>query len=338
VPQGQAGDAAYGRAVAPEPPTLVYGQASGPVAPAGFGEQEFGPEPATVPAGQAPDAAPAFAAAAAGDDAWQLSPEIGGPALRGRVLVVEGGHGRGLRRYLPRRAGGPLSTGLSTLLAAISPQILVAADVVDSVHLPSATDPYTALTHIRAAARHPGPLLVHLGGHLVVDRRTGRLNLALRDTRPSALRADALPWSDVAAQLRSRPPEWGTLVIADLTADPKAMPLLRTVPSPLSQGMPLWGAVSSDPDQVGIFTRALVEVLHTGRPGAGAALTPDQIRGQVQSVLRPDTIVVAAYDNSAQVAFRNSARRTVTPSALATEAEAEAAAQATGGAPAACAG
>jgi hypothetical protein len=198
----------------------------------------------------------------------------------------------------------------------------VAAEAVDSVHLPTATDPYTVLTHIRAAARHPGPLLVHLGGHLVTDRRTGRLNLALRDTRPSALRADALPWSDVAAQLRARPPEWGTLVIADLTAEPKAMPLLRTVPSPLAAGLPLWGAISSDPDQVGIFTRALVEVLHTGRPGAGPALTPQQIQSQVQSVLRPDTIVVSTYDSgfdSEQVAFRNTARRAVTPTEAATD-------------------
>lgn len=235
-------------------------------------------------------------------------PESPFRGTRGRVLVVEGGDGRGVRRLLPPRGAAPAGGGLSAVLAAISPQILLAADSVDSVHLPSASDPQTVLAHLRAAARHPGPLLIHLGGHLLAERRTGLLHVALRDTRPSALRTDALPWNAVAEQLRTRPLEWGTLVIADLSADPKVMPMLRTVPCPLAAGLPLWAAVNPDPQQVGLFTRALVEALHGGRPGAGPGLTPEQIQYQVHSVLRPDAVVVSAHDPH-HVVFRNTARR-----------------------------
>jgi hypothetical protein len=217
-----------------------------------------------------------------------------------------------VRRLLPPRGAAPAGGGLSAVLAAISPQILLAADSVDSVHLPSASDPQTVLAHLRAAARHPGPLLIHLGGHLLAERRTGLLHVALRDTRPSALRTDALPWNAVAEQLRMRPLEWGTLVIADLSADPKVMPMLRTVPCPLAAGLPLWAAVNPDPQQVGLFTRALVEALHGGRPGAGPGLTPEQIQYQVHSVLRPDAVVVSAHDPH-HVVFRNTARRVLEP-------------------------
>jgi hypothetical protein len=239
-------------------------------------------------------------------------PESPFRGTRGRVLVVEGGDGRGVRRLLPPRGAAPAGGGLSAVLAAISPQILLAADSVDSVHLPSASDPQTVLAHLRAAARHPGPLLIHLGGHLLAERRTGLLHVALRDTRPSALRTDALPWNAVAEQLRMRPLEWGTLVIADLSADPKVMPMLRTVPCPLAAGLPLWAAVNPDPQQVGLFTRALVEALHGGRPGAGPGLTPEQIQYQVHSVLRPDAVVVSAHDPH-HVVFRNTARRVLEP-------------------------
>ncbi|AXI76851.1 hypothetical protein [Peterkaempfera bronchialis] len=241
-----------------------------------------------------------------------LLPPVTDPARaaapRGRILVVEGGFAASGRWPWSRQAVASGAPALSAVLAAVSPQVLLAADAVDAVHLPSATDPQTVLAHLRAAARHPGPVLIHLAGHVIADRRGGRLHLALRDSKPSSVRHDGLPWPWIAAELRARPAEWGALVIADLSADEMVWPQLHTVPSPLAEGLPLWAAVSPNPDHVGIFTRALVEALHSGQPGAGAALSPEQLQHQVQSVLRPDVLLVASH-GPGQPVFRNTARR-----------------------------
>ncbi|MER7751691.1 hypothetical protein [Kitasatospora sp. NPDC097643] len=225
-----------------------------------------------------------------------------GTAPRGRILVVEGGYGNSGRRTWGR--GGPAQAAvLSAMLAAVSPQVLLAADAVDAVHLPGASDPQTVLAHLRAAARHPGPLLVHLGGHVVADKRGGQLQLTLRDAKQ-----DGLPWQAIAAELGHRPADWQTLVIADLSADQNAWPYLQGTVSPLSEGIPLWAVVSPDPEQIGTFTRALIEALHGGRPGAGDVLAPEQLRQQVYSVLRPDVIILATHAPDRPV-FRNTARR-----------------------------
>ena len=221
-----------------------------------------------------------------------------GASPRGRILVVEGGSGRQARRF-PPRSGRP-APALSVILAAISPQVLLAADAVDTVHLPAATDAAGVLAHLRAAVRHPGPLLVHIGGHLVSNRRTGGAELDFGDTR--------LAWQAVVEELRLRPVETTSLVIADLSADQDVLPPLRVVPSPLGAGLPLWAAVNPDPQQVGTFTRALVETLHGGRPGADGELTPEQLHQQVHSVLRPGVLLVASHSAGQQV-FRNTARR-----------------------------
>lgn len=186
------------------------------------------------------------------------------------------------------------------ILASIAPQVLLAAEGVDTVHLPAATDAATVLAHLRAAVRNPGPLLVHIGGHLVRNRGTGGAELDLGDSR--------LPWQSVVDELRSRPHETTSLVIADLSADEDVLPPLRVVPSPLGTGLPLWAAVNPDPQQVGTFTRALVEALHGGRPGADGALTPEQLHQQVHSVLKPEVLLVASHGAGWQV-FRNTARR-----------------------------
>ncbi|MFC1411738.1 hypothetical protein ACEZCY_20995 [Streptacidiphilus sp. N1-12] len=221
-----------------------------------------------------------------------------GAGPRGRILVVEGGAGRSPRRF-PPRSGRP-APALSVILAAISPQVLLAAEAVDTVHLPAATDAAGVLAHLRATVRHPGPVLVHLGGHLVRNRRTGSAELDLGSTR--------LPWQTLVDELRLRPVETASLVIADLSADEDVLPPLRVVPSPLGNGLPLWAAVSPDPQQVGTFTRALVETLHGGRPGADGALTPEQLHQQVHSVLRPEVLLVASHSAGQQI-FRNTARR-----------------------------
>ncbi len=217
-----------------------------------------------------------------------------GGGLRGRILAVEGGYGS---RRGWGRGGSAQAPVLSTMLGAVAPQTLLAAESVDAVHLPAASDPQTVFTHLRAAARHPGPLLVHLGGHLVADKRGGGLQLTLRDK-------EGLAWAAVAAELRARPADRYTLVIADLSAESTAWPQLPA----LGDGLPLWAVVSPDPEQIGIFTRALIECLHGGRPGAGAVLAPEQLRAQVHSVLRPDALVFAGYGQDRPI-FKNTARQ-----------------------------
>nr|WP_133996293.1 hypothetical protein [Streptomyces sp. 846.5] len=217
---------------------------------------------------------------------------------RGRVLVIEGGNGQSPRRF-PPRAGRP-APGLSTIIAAIAPQVLLAADAVDTVHLTAATDAPGVLAHLRASVRHPGPLLIHIGGHLVRDRRTGGAVLDLGGSQ--------LPWAAVAEEIRLRPAETATLVVADLSAEEVVLPPLRVVPSPLGAGLPLWAAVNPDPQQVGTFTRALIEALHGGRPGANGTLTPEELHQQVHSVLRPEVLLVVTHAPGRQI-FRNTARR-----------------------------
>ncbi|MFD8752726.1 hypothetical protein ACFV0O_17345 [Kitasatospora sp. NPDC059577] len=270
----------------PAPPTgwtLTGLPAAGPASPAT-------PPPFPAPGGM-PGGVPGAAA-----------PGGLGAAPRGRILVIEGGYGNSGRRTWGR--GGPAQAPvLSAMLAAVSPQVLLAADAVDAVHLPGASDPHTVLAHLRAASRHPGPLLVHVGGHVVADKRGGQLQLTLRDAKQ-----DGLSWQAVAAELSHRPAEWQTLVIADLSADQNAWPYLQGTVSPLSEGIPLWAVVSPDPEQIGTFTRALIEALHGGRPGAGEVLAPEQLRQQVYSVLRPDVVILATHAPDRPV-FRNTARR-----------------------------
>ncbi|HJD85045.1 hypothetical protein [Kitasatospora aureofaciens] len=266
-----------------------------PAPPAGPPAASTGWTLTGLPAAGAPSPAAAAAAQAPGPGGL-------GAAPRGRILVIEGGYGNSGRRTWGR--GGPTQAPvLSAMLAAVSPQVLLAADAVDAVHLPGASDPHTVLAHLRAASRHPGPLLVHLGGHVVADKRGGQLQLTLRDAKQ-----DGLPWQAIAAELSHRPAEWQTLVIADLSADQNAWPYLQGTVSPLSEGIPLWAVVSPDPEQIGTFTRALIEALHGGRPGAGDVLAPEQLRQQVYSVLRPDVVILATHTPDRPV-FRNTARR-----------------------------
>ncbi|MFE1320674.1 hypothetical protein [Kitasatospora phosalacinea] len=225
-----------------------------------------------------------------------------GDGLRGRILVIEGGYGGG-RRW--GRGGTGHASVLSAALAGVAPQVLLSADQVDAVHLPGANDPQTVLAHLRAAARHPGPLLIHLGGHLITDRRGEQLYLSLRENKSS----ESLPWSAIATELRHRGTELDTLVIGDLSADQVVWPALAaTAGQQLSDGVPLWAVVNHDPDQLGTFTRGLIEALHRGRPGADQFLTPELVRQQVNSVLRADTVVITSHPADRPY-FRNTARQ-----------------------------
>ncbi|KQV04712.1 MULTISPECIES: hypothetical protein [unclassified Kitasatospora] len=229
-----------------------------------------------------------------------------GDGARGRILVIEGGYGAAGRRHWGRGAGSQAQV-LSAMLAAVSPGTLLAAESVDAVHLPGATDPQSVLAHLRAAALHPGPLLIHLGGHLVTDRRGEHLYLTLRDSKPATVRQDGLPWQALAAELQHRG-ELPTLVIADLSADQAAWPLVQSAISPLADGIPLWAVVSPDPEQIGTFSRALIEVLHRGRPGGPALLAPELLRDQVHSVVRNDSIILHSHPTERPF-FRNTSRQ-----------------------------
>ncbi|MEV6206709.1 hypothetical protein [Kitasatospora sp. NPDC051914] len=259
------------------------------------------PAPPAQPPGPAPAPAPAAAPSAGPGPAQPLLRGFGA-GLRGRILVVEGGYASTGRR--PWGRGSAQAPVLSAMLAGVSPHILLASDSVDAVHLPGAGDPQTVLAHLRAASRHPGPLLVHIGGHLVTDRRAEQLFLTLRDARSH----DTLPWQALADELRHRPAEWDTLIIGDLSADQTAWPLVQSAISPLTDGVPLWAVVNPDPDQVGTFTRALIEVLHVGVPGAGPVLAPEELRRQVHSVLRPDAALLLSHAPDRPV-FRNTSRQ-----------------------------
>ncbi|MFF1786876.1 hypothetical protein ACFVX9_10460 [Kitasatospora sp. NPDC058243] len=291
--------------VPPLPPSAPAAPPSAPTAPATVpGPPPAAPTGWTVTGMPAVGAPPSAATPPPFPAPGVSAPGAGGlgAAPRGRILVVEGGYGNSGRRTWGR--GGPAQASvLSAMLAAVSPQVLLAADAVDAVHLPGASDPHTVLAHLRAASRHPGPLLVHLGGHVVADKRGGQLQLTLRDSKQ-----DGLPWQAVAAELSHRPAEWQTLVVADLSADQNAWPYLQGAASPLSEGIPLWAVVSPDPEQIGTFTRALIEALHGGHPGAGDVLAPEQLRQQVYSVLRPDVVILATHAPDRPV-FRNTARR-----------------------------
>ncbi|BFV56012.1 hypothetical protein KCMC57_up11160 [Kitasatospora sp. CMC57] len=234
------------------------------------------------------------------------TPQTVGDGARGRILVIEGGYGAGGRRHWGRGAGSQAQV-LSAMLAAVSPGTLLAAESVDAVHLPGATDPQSVLAHLRAAALHPGPLLIHLGGHLVTDRRGEHLYLTLRDSKPATVRQDGLPWQALAAELQHRG-ELPTLVIADLSADQAAWPLVQSAISPLADGIPLWAVVSPDPEQIGTFSRALIEVLHRGRPGGPALLPPELLRDQVHSVVRNDSIILHSHPTDRPF-FRNTSRQ-----------------------------
>ncbi|MGW5442357.1 hypothetical protein [Streptomyces asiaticus] len=133
-------------------------------------------------------------------------------------------------------------------LAAVSPAALLGTPGGASVvQLVDPVDPQTVLTHLRTAAAHPGPVLVHLAGQLTLDAKQRLPHLALARTTPRTARYTALPWHWLAAELGRRPPG-STVVVADLVADETAWPPLSTTgPSALAAGLALYGTVAPAP-------------------------------------------------------------------------------------------
>ncbi|NIY66487.1 hypothetical protein SMALB_4510, partial [Streptomyces malaysiensis] len=133
-------------------------------------------------------------------------------------------------------------------LAAVPPAALLGTPGGASVvQLVDPVDPQTVLTHLRTAAAHPGPVLVHLAGQLTLDAKQRLPHLALARTTPRTARYTALPWHWLAAELGGRPPG-STVVVADLVADETAwQPLRAAGPSALAAGLTLYGTVAPAP-------------------------------------------------------------------------------------------
>ncbi|EXU65897.1 hypothetical protein Z951_23240 [Streptomyces sp. PRh5] len=133
-------------------------------------------------------------------------------------------------------------------LAAVPPATLLGTPGGASVvQLVDPVDPQTVLTHLRTAAAHPGPVLVHLAGQLTLDAKQRLPHLALARTTPRTARYTALPWHWLAAELGRRPPG-STVVVADLVADETAWPPLSTAgPSAFAAGLALYGTVAPAP-------------------------------------------------------------------------------------------
>ncbi|OPF84499.1 hypothetical protein VT50_0200160 [Streptomyces antioxidans] len=151
-------------------------------------------------------------------------------------------------------------------LAAVPPAALLGTPGGASVvQLVDPADPQTVLTHLRTAAAHPGPVLVHLAGQLTLDAKQRLPHLALARTTPRTARYTALPWHWLAAELGRRPPG-STVVVADLVADETAWPPLSTAgPSALSAGLTLYGTVTPAPPKRRLatpdYSRALAALL-----------------------------------------------------------------------------
>ncbi|MFJ6102162.1 hypothetical protein ACIQHY_14315 [Streptomyces sp. NPDC092359] len=120
-------------------------------------------------------------------------------------------------------------------LAAVPPGVLTGTPTATVVELADPLDPQTVLTRLRAAAAHPGPLLVCLAGQLHLDRRQRLPHLALARTTTATLRYTALPWHWLTGELGARAPGT-TTVVADLAADAAVWERLATAPGLLHLG------------------------------------------------------------------------------------------------------
>ncbi|MET7934725.1 hypothetical protein [Streptomyces sp. NPDC005322] len=153
-------------------------------------------------------------------------------------------------------------------LAAVPPAALLGtAGGASVVQLVDPADPQTVLTHLRTAAAHPGPVLVHLAGQLTVDTKQRLPHLALARTTPRTARYTALPWHWLAAELGRRPPG-RTTVLADLVADETAWPKIldgSLSGERLAAGLTLYGAVAPAPPKrqlaAPVYSRALAALL-----------------------------------------------------------------------------
>lgn len=189
---------------------------------------------------------------------------------RGFVLLVAGvGQGRRKSRALAE------SEAALAGWVGLPPQILIPDAPADVVQLPAGSGPQTVRGYLERAAVTNGPVLVYLTGHLMPDRR-GELHVTLRDSTPSSVRYDGLPWAWLAETLRVRDPRH-TLVVVDLTASTGLRAEVAVAPGLLADRLPLWGVLTppaTHDDPAHAFTRTLTATARRGFEGCPALVDP----------------------------------------------------------------
>ncbi|WP_329202872.1 MULTISPECIES: hypothetical protein [unclassified Streptomyces] len=207
-----------------------------------------------------------------------------GLGQRGHVLLIAGDVATRRRSVQVAPSANLAALGM------VEAPVLLNSDVpCDTTYLDGARDPNTVLTRLRTAAATPGPLMVYLSGRLTVDRRGGRLHLALAGTTAGSVRYTALPWGWLGTELRGRPAGL-TTVLLDVAADKAAWPLLQEYGSlPATPAVEVYGVVappgwSGSGNVVSCYTRAWIDQLRASptRPSnlqlhalaAGAAALP----------------------------------------------------------------
>jgi hypothetical protein len=148
-------------------------------------------------------------------------------------------------------------------LAAVPPAVLLGTATASALQLVDPAEPQTLLAHLRTAAQAPGPVLVYLAGHLVLDPRQHQPHLALARTSSRTVRYTAMPWRWLADELRGRPAT--TTVIADLVTDPAAWAALAEEDEPLRGPYDLFGVAAPPPGRsehpAPAYSHALATVL-----------------------------------------------------------------------------
>ncbi len=158
--------------------------------------------------------------------------------------VAAQGYGLLVAATPPGKHPAIAATGPLPALAATPPAVLLGTPTGSVVQLADPGDPNAVLAHVRTAAAHDGPLLVHLAGQLMLDSRQQLPHLALTRSTARTVRYTGLPWHWLAAEFAHRP-MGSTTVFADLIAD-EAM-WQRRAHHHLGNGLVLYGTLAPPP-------------------------------------------------------------------------------------------
>ena len=183
--------------------------------------------------------------------------------------MAEQGYGLLVAATPPGKHPAIEATEALPALAATPPAVLLGTATGSVVQLADPADPNTVLSHLRTAAAHDGPLLVHLAGQLMLDSRQQLPHLALGRSTPRSVRYTGLPWHWLAAEFAHRP-AGSTAVFADLVSDDAMWQ--RGAHHHLGNGLVLYGTLTPPPAKrqtaAPEYSRALATILRgsTARP------------------------------------------------------------------------
>ncbi|NLU70558.1 hypothetical protein HCC30_25365, partial [Streptomyces sp. HNM0574] len=169
-------------------------------------------------------------------------------------------------------------------LAAVPPGTLLGTSTASVVQLADPDDPNVVLSHLRTAAAHDGPLLVHVAGLVMLDSRQHLPHLALAKSTARTVRYTGLPWHWLQAELQTRPPGT-TTVLADLVADDELWQ--RRGETQLTAGPATYGVLVPNrsrrrggPPAAPVYSQAVAAVLRS----VGGAERPDDATLHQQAV------------------------------------------------------